>query len=43
MQGSTIDYEVDLIRANFQVIDNPNVDDGCGCGVSFNAPDNLFK
>jgi len=35
LQGATIDYKVELIRAGFVVRDNPNVDLSCGCGTSF--------
>lgn len=32
--GSTIDYTEELIGSSLKVI-NPNVQDACGCGVSF--------
>ena len=40
IKGSTIDYQGDLIRSAFIIIDNPNATEDCGCGVSFNS--NLF-
>ena len=36
MSGSTISYQDHLTGAKF-VIDNPNVETGCGCGSSFSV------
>lgn len=33
--GSKIDYEDELIRSGFCVVDNPLADKSCSCGVSF--------
>ncbi|XP_027203729.2 iron-sulfur cluster insertion protein ErpA [Dermatophagoides pteronyssinus] len=41
--GSKIDYEDELIRSGFCVIDNPLADKSCSCGVSFSLKmDDLF-
>ncbi len=34
LDGSTVKFKDDLIGSEF-VIDNPNAQSGCGCGVSF--------
>jgi iron-sulfur cluster assembly 2 len=35
MAGSKLDYTSELIGSQFKILDNPNADNGCGCGVSF--------
>ena len=37
LNGSTVEYHVDLIRAGFRVIDIPMAEKGCSCGVSFSV------
>lgn len=37
LNGSTVEYHVDLIRAGFRVIDIPKAEKGCSCGVSFSV------
>jgi iron-sulfur cluster assembly accessory protein len=35
LKGSTVDFEEEMIRSSFAVVNNPNMESGCGCGVSF--------
>jgi len=37
VKGSMIDYEEDLMRASFVIVDNPQAESSCGCGSSFLA------
>lgn len=37
LNGSTVEYHVDLIRAGFRVVDIPQAEKGCSCGVSFSV------
>lgn len=36
VKGATIDFEQEMIRQAFTVTNNPNTENGCGCGSSFN-------
>ncbi|CAL5229086.1 g12342 [Coccomyxa viridis] len=36
VRGATIDYAAELIKSNFEVVQNPNAEGSCGCGSSFN-------
>ncbi|XP_066922659.1 iron-sulfur cluster assembly 2 homolog, mitochondrial-like [Clytia hemisphaerica] len=37
LNGSKVEYHVDLIRAGFRVTDIPMAEKGCSCGVSFSV------
>lgn len=39
VRGSTVDFEQELIRSAFVVINNPRAVSGCGCGTSFDLKD----
>lgn len=35
LDGARVDYEEELIRSAFKIMDNPNSEQGCSCGSSF--------
>ena len=35
LNGSTVDYTMELIGSQFKVVDNPFAKTSCGCGTSF--------
>jgi iron-sulfur cluster assembly accessory protein len=35
MKGATVDFEVDLMRSAFCVVNNPQSESACGCKSSF--------
>jgi len=37
LRGSTLDFETELIRSAFRIINNPKAEQGCSCGSSFNV------
>jgi Fe-S cluster assembly iron-binding protein IscA len=37
LEGSKIDYTMELIGSQFKIVDNPRATSSCGCGTSFDV------
>ena len=37
LQGSKVDYTMELIGSQFKIMDNPRATSSCGCGTSFDV------
>jgi len=37
IDGATLNYKDDLMGSTFEIIDNPNATESCGCGGSFSV------
>ena len=37
LEGSKVDYTMELIGSQFKVVDNPRAQSSCGCGTSFDV------
>lgn len=35
LKGATIDFATELIGSSFRIVENPQAEGGCGCGVSW--------
>ncbi len=35
LKGATVDFESDVMRSSFVIVNNPNSENACGCGSSF--------
>jgi iron-sulfur cluster assembly accessory protein len=37
LEGSKVDYTMELIGSQFKIVDNPRATSSCGCGTSFDV------
>ncbi|ORX63198.1 hypothetical protein DM01DRAFT_1331266 [Hesseltinella vesiculosa] len=37
LRGSNVDFVEELIGSTFQVVDNPNAKNSCGCNISYDV------
>ena len=37
LNGATLEFHKDLLRAGFRIVDIPSAEKGCSCGVSFSV------
>jgi iron-sulfur cluster assembly 2 len=43
LEGSKVDFTMELIGSQFKIADNPRATSSCGCGTSFDVKTNLDK
>ena len=41
IEGATLDFQTSIVKTAFEIIDNPNAEQGCGCGVSFSPKEDV--
>lgn len=37
LEGSKVDFTMELIGSQFKIVDNPRASSSCGCGTSFDV------